>query len=188
MPSPGEVTRVLAELAKGDDGAQERLISLVYQELRRLAAAYMRKERPDHTLQATALVHEAFVRLVPQRMHWQNRAHFFGVAAQQMRRILLDHARKQKAAKRHAGQKLQLEEALVMAIEQPGELVDLDEALKRFTNDHERQSRVVELRFFGGRTEDEIAKMLGISVETVKRDWKFSKAWLAAELGPSKIR
>ncbi len=148
----------------------------------------MRRERPSHTLQATALVHEAYVKLLPQRVRWQNRSHFFGVAAQQMRRILLDHARKQKAANARPGQKFQLDEALVMAVEQPGQLVDLDEALRRFAHDHERQSQVVQLRFFGGRTEDEIAKMLGVSVETVKRDWKFSKAWLAAELDPSKIR
>lgn len=188
MPTSGDITRLLAEVAKGDDKAREQLMPLVYNELRRLAGAYMRKERPDHTLQATALVHEAYIRLVPQRVHWQNRSHFFGIAAQQMRRILVDHARKQKAARREAGQKVQLEEALAMASEQPGALVAIHEALERFAHDHERQCQVVELRFFGGRTEDEIARILNISVETVKRDWRFSKAWLALQLQAPQIR
>jgi RNA polymerase sigma-70 factor, ECF subfamily len=183
MSSSGEVTRLLAEVRKGNRVAEDQLIPLVYDELRRLAAGYMRKERLNHTLQATALVHEAYLKLIPQRVSWQNRAHFFGVAAQQMRRILVDHARKQKAAKREgAEKKIQLEEALVMASEQPDDLLEVHEALERFSGEHERQSRVVELRFFGGSTEDEIAQILGVSVETVKRDWKFAKAWFKVQL------
>jgi RNA polymerase sigma-70 factor, ECF subfamily len=174
-----QITRLLAEARRGNRSAEDQLLPLVYAELRRLAAAYMRRERPDHTLQATALVHEAYLKLLPQRVSWQSRSHFFGVAANQMRRILVDYARQRKAAKREGAQKrLQLEEALVMAREQPTELLMMHEALDQFTREHARQARVVELRFFGGRTEDEIAQTLGISVETVKRDWKFSKAWL----------
>jgi RNA polymerase sigma-70 factor (ECF subfamily) len=183
MASSGQVTRLLAEVRSGNRTAEARLIPLVYDELRRLAAGYMRMERQDHTLQATALVHEAYLRLIPQRVSWESRAHFLGVAAQQMRRILVDHARKQKAAKRECAEKrLQLGEALVMAREQPAELVAVHEALEVLAREHERQARVVELRFFGGRTEDEIAQFLDVSVETVKRDWKFAKAWLSLEL------
>lgn len=179
MAETAQITRLLAEARKGDRAAQDQLMPLVYAELRRLAGAYMRRERPDHTLQATALVHEAYLKLLPQRISWQSRSHFFGVAAQQMRRILVDYARQRKAAKREGAEKrLQLEEALVMAHEQPAELLAMHDALDLFTREHERQARVVELRFFGGRTEDEIAQTLGVSVETVKRDWKFSKAWL----------
>ena len=185
VSSPSEVTQLLLELANGDEGALKRLIPLVYDELRRLAASYMRRERVDHTLQATALVHEAYVRLIPQRVRWKSRSHFYGVAAKQMRRILVDHARKRRAAKREAGKRVQLDDALVMANEQPRELVAVNEALERFAPGHPRQAQVVELRFFGGRTEDEIARMLDISVETVKRDWRFGKAWLGAELRAS---
>jgi RNA polymerase sigma-70 factor (ECF subfamily) len=174
-----QITRLLAEARKGDRAAEDQLMPLVYAELRRLAAAYMRRERPDHTLQATALVHEAYLKLLPQRVSWQSRSHFFGVAAQQMRRILVDYARQRKAAKREGAEKqLRLDEALVMAHQQPAELVALHEVLEQFAREHARQARVVELRFFGGRTEDEIAEILGVSAETVKRDWKFAKAWL----------
>jgi RNA polymerase sigma factor (TIGR02999 family) len=142
----------------------------------------MRRERPDHTLQATALVHEAYVKLLPQRVSWENRAQFFGVAAQQMRRILVDHARSRNAARRAGSQKMfRLDEALVMAQEQPAELVAIHEALHRFAQEHPRQAQVVELRFFAGNTEDEVARIMGLSVETVKRDWKFAKAWLTVE-------
>jgi RNA polymerase sigma-70 factor, ECF subfamily len=173
-----QITRLLEEARKGDHEAENQLLPLIYQELRRLAAAYMRRERPNHTLQATALVHEAYLKLLPQRVNWQSRSHFFGVAAQQMRRILVDYARQRKAAKRDAEKQLSLDEALVMAHEQPGQIVALNEALEEFAGGHARQAQVVELRFFGGRAEDEIAEILGVSVETVKRDWKFAKAWL----------
>jgi RNA polymerase sigma-70 factor, ECF subfamily len=179
MAETAQITRLLAEARKGDRAAEDQLLPLVYQELRRVARAYMRRERPNHTLQATALVHEAYIKLLPQRVNWESRSHFFGIAAQQMRRILVDYARQRKAAKRDLAEKpLSLDEALVMAHEEPAQIVALHEALDQFAREHARQARVVELRFFGGRTEDEIAQTLGISVETVKRDWKFSKAWL----------
>jgi RNA polymerase sigma-70 factor, ECF subfamily len=179
MPETAQITRLLADARNGHRAAQDRLTPLVYAELRQVAAAYMRRERPEHTLQATALVHEAYLKLLPQRVSWESRSHFLGVAAQQMRRILVDHARQRKAAKRHGAEKpIQLDEALVMAHQQPAELIALHEALEQFDCEHGRQAKVVELRFFGGRNEDEIAQMLGVSVETVKRDWKFAKAWL----------
>lgn len=183
MASTGQITRLLAESAKGNREAEDLLMPMLYAELRRLARSYMRKERPDHTLQATALVHEAYMRLVPQRVNWNSRSHFFGVAAQQMRRILLDYARRHQAERRRGSDgKLQLEEALVMAREQPSELIRVEEGLERFASEHPRQHRVVELRFFGGWTEEEIAQSVGVSVETVKRDWKFAKAWLSLEI------
>ena len=184
MADTGQITRLLADARKGDRAAEDQLAPLVYGELRRLAAAYMRRERLDHTLQATALVHEAYLKLLPQRVSWQSRSHFLGVAAQQMRRILVDYARQHKAAKRDGSETLRLDEALVMAHQQPGQLVALNEALEQLAREHARQAQVVELRFFGGRTEDEIAQTLGVSVETVKRDWKFAKAWLNLALRP----
>ena len=183
MPSTGQITRLLAEVRGGNRAAEEQLIPLVYEELRRLAYAYMRKERTGHTLQPTALVHEAYIRLLPQRVSWQSRAHFMGIAAQQMRRILVDYARKRQAEKREGDEnKLCLDEALVMARQHPAKLVAMEEALERFASEHNRQCQVVELRFFGGYLEQEIAQILGISVETVKRDWRFARAWLSLEL------
>jgi RNA polymerase sigma-70 factor, ECF subfamily len=182
VSATGQVTRLLAEARSGNRAAEEALIPLVYAELRRLAASYMRRERADHTFQATALVHEAYIKLLPQRVSWENRSQFFGVAAQQMRRILVDHARSRNAARRAGSEKkLRLDEALVMAKEQPAELLAVNEALDRFAQEHPRQARVVELRFFAGNTEDEVAQIVGVSVETVKRDWKFAKAWLSVE-------
>jgi len=188
MSQPSEVTRLLSEAANGDDGARERLIQLLYPELRRRAAAYMRRERPDHTLQATALVNEVYLKLLPQRVDWQNRSHFLGVATGQMRRILVDYARKRKAARRGSERKVQLDDAIAMAAEEPAELIAVHESLERLAEEHGRQAQVVELRFFGGLTEEETAKMLGISVETVKRDWRFSKAWLANRLRRSDVK
>lgn len=185
MSSSDDVTLLLAAVADGDNGARERLIQLLYPELRRRAAAYMRRERPDHTLQATALVHEVYLKLLPQRVRWQNRSHFLGVAAQQMRRILVDHARKHGAARRGSGEKVQLDDALAMTYEHPAEIIAIHELLARLAEERERQAKVVELRFFGGLTEDEIGRILNVSVEAVKRDWRFSKAWLAKQLrGP----
>jgi RNA polymerase sigma factor (TIGR02999 family) len=179
LAETSQITRLLAEARKGDRAAEDQLIPIVYAELRRLARAYMRRERPDHTLQATALVHEAYLKLLPQSINWQSRSHFLGVAAQQMRRILVDYARQRQAAKREGSDKpLRLDEALVMAAEQPAELVALHDALEQFAQEHPRQAQVVELRFFGGRTEEEIADSLRVSIETVKRDWKFAKASL----------
>jgi RNA polymerase sigma factor (TIGR02999 family) len=181
----GEVTRLLQALKSGDRDAESKLLGIVYGELHRMAARHMRRERADHTLQATALIHEAYVRLIDQRgKDWQNRAHFFGIAAQVMRRILVDYARMHRTVKRGGGQgKVALDDALpLMTIEQSDELVALDEALSRLAQFDPRQSRVVELRYFGGLNEEETAAALGVSSRTVKRDWSIAKAWLYGEL------
>ncbi len=159
---------------------------VVYEELRRLAKQHLRRERPDHTLQATALVHEAYLRLVDQRaVTWQNRAHFFGVAAQLMRRILVDYARRRQAAKRGgAALKVSLNELVLAAEERSEEVVALDEALERLAAMDPRQGRVVELRIFSGLTVEETAEVLGISPATVKREWTMARAWLSREIRP----
>lgn len=184
MTESQDVTRLLSALTRGDEGAAAKLIPAVYDELRRLAASYMRRERPDHTLQATALVHEAYLKLVEQRsVNWQSRAHFFGVAAQLMRRILIDHARGHLRQKRGGEQrKVALDEAVVCSEQQSEELLAVDEALQRLAKLDARQARVVELRFFGGLSVEEAAEVLGISPKTVKRDWSVAKAWLYADL------
>jgi RNA polymerase sigma-70 factor (ECF subfamily) len=183
MSQPGEITQLLQQLSHGNREVETRLVPLVYEELRRLAIRYMRGERPDHTLQPTALVHEAYLKLIDQRrVTWESRAQFYCVAARLMRRILIDHARDVKAVKRGGGHKAPLEDCLVYAEDRPGELVAIDEALSRLTDRAPRQCRVVELRFFGGCSEEEIAKILEVSVRTVKRDWRVARAWLFAEL------
>jgi RNA polymerase sigma-70 factor (ECF subfamily) len=186
-PRGEDVTILLAELTKGNKEAASELIPIVYDELRRLAGSYMRRERGDHTLQATALVHEAYLKLVEQRVvDWQSRAHFFGIAAQVMRRILVDHARGHLREKRGSGQRaVPLDEALVFATEQSLELIKLDEALERLTKLDPRQGKIVELRFFGGLTVEQTANLLGISPKTVKRDWSMAKAWLHGDLKAS---
>ncbi len=178
------VTLLLGQLSNGQEGAASKLIPLVYGELRRLAGGYMRRERNDHTLQPTALVHEAYLKLVEQReVDWQGRAHFFGIAAQMMRRILIDHARGHLRDKRGGGAiPVPLDEALVFAPEQSSELVKLDESLERLAKLDARQSKIVELRFFGGLTVEQTAEVLGISPKTVKRDWSMAKAWLHGDL------
>jgi RNA polymerase sigma-70 factor (ECF subfamily) len=182
-PSPGEITRLLNELRSGNREAEARLIPLVYDELRRQAAFYMRRERPGHTLQPTALVHEAYLRLVEQREVPQNRAHFLAVAAQLMRRILVDYARARQAEKRPpGGQRISLDHALVFSEDRSGELVALDEALGRLTQFDPGQSRIVELRYFGGLSVEETADVTGLSTRQVKREWSFAKAWLRREL------
>jgi RNA polymerase sigma-70 factor (ECF subfamily) len=182
---PGEdVTALLGQLAKGNEAAASRLIPIVYEELRRLAGAYMRRERRDHTLQPTALVNEAYLKLIEQReVDWKGRAHFFGIAAQIMRRILIDHARAHLRDKRGGGViPVPLDEALVFSAEQSSELVKLDESLDRLAMLDQRQSKIVELRFFGGLTVEQTAEALGISAKTVKREWSVAKAWLHGEL------
>jgi RNA polymerase sigma-70 factor, ECF subfamily len=181
---PPDITFLLSELAAGNKEAGEKLVPLVYDELKRLARSYMRRERPDHTLQTTALVHEAYLRLVQQQtVDWQSRSHFFGIAAQLMRRILIDHARGHLREKRGGAQGvLPLDGAIVFSPEHSEELVKLDKALERLSKLDARQSRIVELRFFGGLTVEETAEFLGISPKTVKRDWSVAKAWLHAEL------
>jgi len=179
-----DVTLLLSSIAAGNRDAADQLVPLVYEELRRLASSYMRRERPDHTLQATALVNEAYLKLVRQQeVSWKNRSHFFGIAAQLMRRILIDHARGHLREKRGGTKEvLPLNEALVFSPEKSEELVKLDKALERLSALDERQGRIVELRFFGGLTVEETAEFLGISEKTVKRDWALAKAWLYGEM------
>jgi RNA polymerase sigma factor (TIGR02999 family) len=181
---PGEVTKLLIELRGGDHSAEERLMPLIYKELRRIARAYMRGESPDNTLQPTALVHEAYMRLVTlQEIEWQNRSHFFAIAATVMRRILVDNARANKAKKRGQGwDAISINEAILPAPERGSEILALDDALERLATIDSRQSKIVELRFFAGMSEEETADALGISSRTVKRDWRLAKAWLFREL------
>jgi RNA polymerase sigma-70 factor, ECF subfamily len=181
---PKDVTVLLSKINEGDSSAPEKLLPLVYDELRKLASGYLKNERPDHTLQATALVHEAYLRLVDwENVSWQNRAHFFAVSAQVMRHILVDHARKKKA-EIHGGnlQKLALDEAISFSQSREVDLVDLDDALKDLEKLDERQSKIVELRFFAGLSIEETAHALGVSTMTVSRDWNFAKAWLYRRL------
>jgi len=182
--SPQQITERLTAWSTGDAAALDDVIRAVYQELRRMADHYLRLERPDHTLQPTALVHEAYLRLVDQtRVSWQNRAHFFGVAAQMMRRILVDHARTRHREKRGgSATKLPLDEALNLSGGRAADLVALDDALESLAGIDVRKSRVVELRFFGGLSVEETAEVLGVSPHTVLRDWKLAKAWLYQRL------
>jgi RNA polymerase sigma-70 factor (ECF subfamily) len=179
-----EVTQLLLAWGKGDPAALEELTPVVYDELRRLARHYMSNERVGHTLQATALVNEAYMRLVDiHKVQWQNRAHFFAMSARLMRRILVDCARSRKYQKRGAGaQKVSLDERL-MVVEPGRDLVALDDALEELAKVDERKSKVVEMRFFGGLSVEETAEALSVSVDTVMRDWKLAKAWLLRELG-----
>ncbi|MCA1555645.1 MAG: sigma-70 family RNA polymerase sigma factor [Acidobacteria bacterium] len=180
-----EVTQLLVAWSNGDRAALDRLMPLVYTELRRLAHHYMRRERPGHTLQTTALVNEAYLRLVDQEsMRWENRAHFFGIAARLMREILVDHARSQQAAKRGGGQyKLSLSKVDRIASRPDVNLIALDEALGRLEANDPQKSRIVELRYFGGLGIEETAEVIGISPATVKRDWSMARAWLRSEIG-----
>ena len=187
LSSETDVTALLAEVAKGNQAAQEKLVPLVYEQLKELARRYMRRERADHTLQTTALVHEAYLKLVHQKSpNWQGRAQFFGIAAQLMRRILIDHARHHLREKRGGAQEvLPLNEALAFSPEHSKDLLKLDEALDRLANLDPRQSRIVELRFFGGLSVEETSRFLGVSPITVKRDWAVAKVWLYGELRPN---
>ena len=188
MNPPGEVTALLGEMKRGRKDALDRLIPIVYKELRRLAGYYMRDERIGHTLQPTALVHEAFLRLVDQnRADWQNRAQFMGVAAQLMRRLLVDHARGRAAAKRGAGAPVTLDDARLNQganIGQTEEILAVDEVLARLNDLDPQQAQVVEMRYFGGLSVEETAEAMGISARTVKRDWAMAKAWLKTQLAP----
>jgi len=178
-----EATRLLAEIGEGNREAVDRLLPLVYAELRRIAASYLRTEREGHTLQPTALVNEAYLRLVDQRVAWQGRAHFLGVAAQLMRRILVDYARGRRADKRGRGFAfVALDDALLAPYERDVDLVALDDALQTLSELDARQSRVVELRFFGGLSAEETAEVLGVSTPTVTRDWAVARLWLRREI------
>jgi RNA polymerase sigma factor (TIGR02999 family) len=178
------ITQLIQDCRKGDREASQKLIAAAYQELRRLAQTYMRYERPDHTLQATALVNEAYVRLVGQeKVEWQDRAHFFAVLANQMRFVLVDHARKTRAGKRGgAAIKLSLDEVNGLSEKRDEEILAVHDALARLEKLDPKAARVVELRFFGGLTEKEAASVLGVSIATLKRDWVFARSWLFTEL------
>ena len=184
---PHEITQLLAEWSNGNQTALDKLYPLVYDELHRMASRYMNRERKGHTLQTTALINEAYVRLVDQKhVHWENRAHFFAISAKIMRRILIDHARLHAYAKRGGGaQKVSLDETAMVADERASDLLLLDEALNRLAEMDQRRSQVVELRYFGGLNNEEIAGVLKISENTVTRDWKMARAWLYQELSRS---
>jgi RNA polymerase sigma factor (TIGR02999 family) len=192
MNKPGDITRLLADFARGDSDATEKLATLVYGQLRQLAAAQLRHERPGHSLQPTLLVHEAFLSLMDgKRPSIRNRSYFFALAARCMRRFLVDHARKKKAAKRGGGletvvlnEELVLDEKLAYSSDQSHQLLALDKALRRLEKLDERQARIVEMRFFAGMTTQETAKVVGIGVTTVKKEWDLAKAWLRRELEP----
>jgi RNA polymerase sigma-70 factor, ECF subfamily len=185
VPAPFEITRLLQKWSDGDRAALDQLMPIVYDELRTQAARYLRRERPDHTLQTTALVHEAYLRLVGQNeVHWNNRAHFFGIAATLMRRILVDHARAQQAARRGGSAiKLTLDAALDVPTDEPvADLLEIDKVLTKLETLDERQSRIVELRFFAGMSIEDTASVLRVAPATVKRDWQVAKAWIRREL------
>lgn len=184
MESPATITQLLIRWSDGDKDALDELAPQVYSELRRLAKHYLRQERPDHTLQASDLVHEAYLRLVKEEeIDWQNRAHFFGIAAVRMRHILVEHARSRQAAKRGGGEyRLSLSEANGMAVERDINLLALDDALRRLEELDPQKTRIVELRYFGGMTIEETAEVLKLSPATIKRDWSMARAWLRSEI------
>jgi len=178
------ITGLLNDLRRGDAGAQAEIIPLIYPELRKIAARYMRRERAEHTLQATALVHEAYLRMIAQHnQDWQNRAHFFGVAADLMRQILVDHARRHLAARRGGGARhVELSEILVGTESAADSVLEIDDAIRNLSKLDPRQSEIVVMRVFAGLTEEEIAAVLNVSDRTVRRDWKMAKAWLRGVL------
>jgi len=183
-PASKDITQLLAHWRAGDEAALGQLMPVVYQELRRIADSYLRRERSDHTLQPTALIHEAYLRLIDQSLpQWQNRAHFYGVAAQLMRQILVEHARAQLTQKRGGGaHKVELDEALNYAPDKAAELLALDDALTTLAAFDERKSRLIELRYFGGLTVEETALVLDVSTATVTREQRLAQAWLRQEL------
>ncbi|HEX3660241.1 MAG TPA: sigma-70 family RNA polymerase sigma factor [Acidobacteriaceae bacterium] len=185
-PGSGEVTQLLKAMHSGDPSAAEHLLPLVYNELHRLAQAYMRRERPDHTLQATALINEAYLRLVGENIDWNSRAHFIGLAAHVMRQVLVDYARAHAAQRRAGGlHRVEMEDHLAIAPERLDEVVWLDEALHRLAAENARQAQVVELRYFGGLSVEEIAGILDLSPRSVKRDWSLARIWLHRYLRPN---
>lgn len=181
---PQQVTKLLHDWSQGNKAALDQLMPVVYQELRRLANSYLKGERSDHTLQATALIHEAYIRLIDQNTpQWESRAHFFGVAARLMRQILIDHARTRAAARRGGDQqRISLDDALLFSDDQAAELVAFDEALNRLSAFDERKCRIIEMRSFGGMSVEETAEALGVSVPTIKREMRLARAWLRREL------
>jgi RNA polymerase sigma-70 factor (ECF subfamily) len=184
-PVPGEVTRLLKAMHDGDSAAAEDLLPLVYAELHRIAAAYMRRERDGHTLQATALINEAYLRLVGEDIEWTNRAHFIGLAAHVMRRVLVDYARQHNAERRAGGLKrVEMEDNLAIAPERLDEVLSLDEAMAKLAAINPRQARVVELRYFGGLSVEQISQILNVAPRSVKRDWALARIFLFRELNP----
>jgi RNA polymerase sigma-70 factor, ECF subfamily len=186
MCGPGEITRLLSDWSSGNQAALEKLLPVVYDQLRRLASNYMRRERADHMLQTTALVHEAYLRLVDEHhLSYQTRAHFFAVAAQVMRHILVDYARGQRRAKRgHGTPALALSDVAVISEDRAEELIAVNSALENLTAMDRRKGRVFELRYFGGMSVEEVADALKVSPATVARDWRMAKAWLRREIAP----
>lgn len=183
MTSPRELTQLLIDWSKGDQAALDKLVPYVYDELRRLARHYMRRERPGHTLQTSALVNEAYLRLVDQSVSWANRAHFLGIAARLMRQILVDHARTHNYAKRGGGaEKVSLDQAADLAQARASDLIALDDAMNSLAQMDPQQSRIVELKFFGGLTIEETAEVVGLSHATVEREWSAARAWLRREM------
>jgi RNA polymerase sigma-70 factor (ECF subfamily) len=179
----GDVTQLLKAMTSGDPAAAERLLPLVYAELHRLATSYMRRERRDHTLQPTALINEAYLRLAGDDVDWQNREHFIGTAAHVMRRVLVDYARAHKAERRGGGLKrVEFDEGVAISVDRSNELLSLDEALDRLMQLNPRQARVVELRYFGGLSVEQIASILAIAPRSVKRDWALARIWLFQQL------
>jgi RNA polymerase sigma-70 factor (ECF subfamily) len=187
VAEPGQITQLLNAMKRGDSKAADSLLPLVYAELHRLAKSYMRRERPEHTLQATALINEAYLRLVQDGADWNNREHFIGVAAHMMRRVLVDYARSHQALCRAGNLKrVDMNEGLAISPERLDEVTALDEALERLAEKNARQAQVVELRYFGGLSVEQIAAHLGIAARSVKRDWSFARMWLFKELRPER--
>jgi len=187
-PDNGEVTQLLRAMADGDEKAAADLLPLVYAELHRLARGYMRRERPDHTLQATALINEAYLRLAREEADWNSREHFIGVAANVMRRVLVDYARAHKAEQRGGGLKrVEMQDDLAISPDRLDEIASLDDTLKRLEMRNARQARIVELRYFGGLSVEEIASLLKMSPRSVKRDWALARVWLFRELQPGQV-
>jgi RNA polymerase sigma-70 factor (ECF subfamily) len=183
IPDAKDITLMLERARGGNQEMVSQLVPLLYDELRRLASYYLKRERPDHTLQATALVNEAYLRLLGQEVDWKNRSHFFGIAAQQMRRILVDYARKQHRAKRGGSAvKVSLDEAMIVSNENPEEILAVDEALGRLSALDPQQARIVELRVFAGLTVEEVAEVMNIHASSVKREWTVARAWLSREI------
>ena len=181
----GQVTQLLKAMRAGDPQAAEDLLPLVYAELHRLAKSYMRRERPDHTLQATALINEAYLRLVGEEIDWKNRAHFIGLSAMVMRRVLVDYARAHKAEQRGGGlQRVEMQEELAVAPEKLEEVQQIDELLEKLEKENPRQARVVELRYFGGLSFEEIGTLLQLTSRTAKSDWALARIWLMDQLQP----
>jgi len=186
-PNPGEVTQLLKAMHDGNSAAADRLLPLVYSELHRLAQAYMRRERPDHTLQATALINEAYLRLIGEDIDWNSRAHFIGLAAHVMRQVLVDYARQHNAERRAGGlRRVEMHDDLAISPDRLDEVASVDQALTQLATQNPRQARVGELRYFGGLSVEQIAKVLDVSPRSIKRDWSLARIWLFRQMRPGR--